>query len=69
MLAPEDSAFRRVDRKQIVGNTGDNHHLLRPGFGCHLTRHQRGEKVTHHARLAVELQFPQQLHVFSRMWG
>ena len=54
--------LRDVYAKQVVGYAGDNRELTR-ALGCRdALGHERRKQVVHRARLALELQLPQQLH-------
>ena len=59
---PDLPATRDVDAKQVVGYAGDNSELTRALGCCDALGHERRKQVVHRARLALELQLPQQLH-------
>ena len=66
VFAPENRALLRIDGKKIVRHAGDKGDFFRPGLRGHPAGHQRREQIAHDARLAIQLQLPQQLHVLHR---
>ena len=64
-LLPEQLAAGDIDAEEIVGDAGDNRDLSRASRRRHALGNQRREEVVHLARLAIELDLPQQLHVLD----
>ncbi len=64
-LLPEQLTAGDVDGEQIVGDAGDDRDLSRPSRRRHALGNQRRKEVVHLARLAIELDLPQQLHVLD----
>ena len=64
-LLPEQFTAGDVDAEQIVGDAGDDRDLPRALGRSHTLGDQRREEVVHLARLAIELDLPQQFHVLD----
>ena len=64
-LRPQQIAAADVDAEQIVGDAGDDRDLSRASRRGHAFGDQRRKKVVHLARLAIELDLPQQRHVLD----
>src|SRR5205823_3173837 len=63
LLRPDNSSGINVDREQLVGHGRHQSQLFRSGPRCYAIRDERGVQIRHDARLAVELNLPQQLDV------
>ena len=69
MLLPDNLAGLYVNAVNVVGNTGFNQNLLRSGRGIDTADNQWRKQRVHLARFIIQLDLPQQLHVFDGAGG